>query len=155
MTLVTSFNILVICTANICRSPAVCMMLQDALSTKNVKVSSAGILALNGNKAADTMRKLLVERGLHQIEDHRSQALMPHHLSQADLIFCMEHEHVARVLQMNPVLKGKVKLMGHFENQSEVSDPYGHAEPVYEQSIEQMQRLTTQWVDKMQQMGLV
>jgi protein-tyrosine phosphatase len=67
----------------------------------------------------------------------------------------MEHEHVARVLQMNPVLKGKVKLMGHFENQSEVSDPYGHDEPVYIQSIEQMQRLTTQWVDKMQQMGLV
>ena len=151
----TSFNILVICTANICRSPVVAMLLQDALANKNVKVSSAGTLALNGNKAADTMRKLLVERELHRIEDHRSQALMPHHLSQADLIFCMEHEHVARVLQMNPVLKGKVKLMGHFENQSEVSDPYGHDEPVYEQSIEQMQRLTTQWVDKMQQMGLV
>jgi len=131
------------------------MLLQESLANKSVKVSSAGTLALNGNKAEDTMRKLLVERGLHQIEDHRSQALMPHHLSQADLIFCMEHEHVARVLQMNPVLKGKVKLMGHFENKSEVSDPYGHDEPVYIQSIEQMQRLTTQWVDKMQQMGLV
>jgi protein-tyrosine phosphatase len=153
--LATSFNILVICTANICRSPAVAVLLQDALANKNVKVSSAGTLALNGNKAADTMRKLLVERGLHQIEDHRSQALMPHHLSQADLIFCMEHEHVARVLQMNPVLKGKVKLMGHFENQSEVSDPYGQPQHVYEQSIDQMQRLTTQWVEKMQQMGLV
>jgi protein-tyrosine phosphatase len=153
--LATSFNILVICTANICRSPAVAMLLQDALANKNVKVSSAGTLALNGNKAVDVMRKLLVERGLHQIEDHRSQALMPHHLSQADLIFCMDHEHVARVLQMNPVLKGKVKLMGHFENKSEVSDPYGHDELVYIQSIEQMQRLTTQWVDKMQQMGLV
>ncbi len=151
----TSFNILVICTANICRSPAVAILLQDALANKNVKVSSAGTLALNGNNAADTMRKLLVERGLHQIEDHRSQALMPHHLSQADLIFCMEHEHVARVLQMNPVLKGKVKLMSHFENQSEVSDPYGQPQHVYEQSIDQMQRLTTQWVEKMQQMGLV
>jgi len=153
--LATSFNILVICTANICRSPAVAMLLQESLANKSVKVSSAGTLALNGNKAEDTMRKLLVERGLHQIEDHRSQALMPHHLSQADLIFCMEHEHVARVLQMNPVLKGKVKLMGHFENQSEVSDPYRQPQHVYEQSIDQMQRLTTQWVEKMQQMGLV
>jgi protein-tyrosine phosphatase len=53
------------------------------------------------------------------------------------------------------VLKGKVKLMGHFENQSEVSDPSGHPQHVYEQSIDQMQRLTTQWADKMQQMGLV
>jgi len=131
------------------------MLLQESLANKSVKVSSAGTLALNGNKAEDTMRKLLVERGLHQIEDHRSQALMPHHLSQADLIFCMEHEHVARVLQMNPVLKGKVKLMGHFENQSEVSDPYRQPQHVYEQSIDQMQRLTTQWVEKMQQMGLV
>jgi protein-tyrosine phosphatase len=130
---------MVICTANICRSPAASVFLQEALL----------------NKADQTIRKLMLERGFNLIESHRSQALMPHHLAQADLVLCMERDHLLRVQHMNPVLSGKAHLLGHFDDQAEVSDPIGKAQAVYDASLDQMQRLATTWAQKMQQMGFV
>jgi len=147
------FNVMVICTANICRSPAASVFLQEALLNKAVKVTSAGTLALVGNPADQTIRKLMLERGFNQIESHRSQALMPHHLTQADLVLCMERDHLLRVQHMNPVLSGKAHLLGHFDDQAEVSDPIGQAQVVFDASLDQMQRLATTWAQKMQQMG--
>ena len=151
----SGFNVLVICTANICRSPAASVFLQEALLKTSAKVTSAGTLALDGNPADQTIRKLMLERGFNQIETHRSQALMPHHLSKADLVLCMERDHLLRVQHMNPVLSGKVRLLGHFEDQTEVSDPIGQAQVVYDTSLDQMQRLAAIWAKKMQQMGFV
>lgn len=151
----SDFNVLVICTANICRSPAASVFLQEALLNKAAKVTSAGTLALDGNPADQTIRQLMLERGFNQIDAHRSQALMPHHLSKADLVLCMERDHLLRVQHMNPLLSGKVRLLGHFEDQTEVSDPIGQSQAVYVASLDQMQRLATTWANKMQQMGFV
>lgn len=153
----SSLNLLVVCTANVCRSPAAAIFLQDALSTSTqaVKVTSAGTLALNGNQAVQTIRKLMIERGYNQIESHRSQALMPHHLTQADLVFCMESEHISVVQRMKPLLSGKVYLLGHFEKRTEVADPIGQVEPIYDESLNQMQRFAKIWAQKMQKMGFI
>ena len=149
------FKILVVCTANICRSPAAQHFLLESLRGKQVKVESAGTLALDGNFADATIQSLMLERGFQDISQHRSRALMPSHLAQADLVLCMERDHMARVQRLNPLSVNKTRLFGHWENQAEVDDPVGRSEQTYARSLDDMQRLASQWVEKMSMMGMV
>jgi len=149
------FKILVVCTANICRSPAAQYFLLDSLKGKQVKVESVGTLALDGNFADSTIQSLMIDRGFEGITQHRSRALMPSHLTQSDLVLCMERDHMARVQRLNPLSMNKTRLLGHWENQTEVDDPVGRSEKTYARSLDQMQRLAAQWVEKMSMMGMV
>jgi protein-tyrosine phosphatase len=149
------FKILVVCTANICRSPAAQYFLRRALEGKQVKVESAGTLALDGNAADPTIQALMLERGFEAITEHRSRALMPSHLTQYDLVLCMERDHMARVQKLNPLGMNRTRLFGHWENRAEVDDPVGRSRQTYIRSLDDMQRLTDQWVEKMSMMGMV
>lgn len=149
------FKILVVCTANICRSPAAQQFLIESLRGKQVKVESAGTLALDGNHADATIQSLMIARGFESITQHRSWALMPSHLAQADLVLCMERDHMARVQRINPLSVNKTRLFGHWENQAEVDDPVGRSENTYARSLDEMERLTGQWVEKMSMMGMI
>lgn len=149
------FKILVVCTANICRSPAGQHFLRQQLAGKNVLIESAGTLAIDGNQADPTIRALMIERGFPDIESHRSRALMPSHLTQYDLVLCMERDHLSRVQKLSPFASNKTRLFGHWDGQSEVDDPVGRSEQTYSRSLDIMQRLSEQWVDKMLMMGMV
>jgi len=149
------FKILVVCTANICRSPAAQHFLLESLQGKQVKVESVGTLAIDGNFADSTIQSLMIDRGFEEITQHRSRALMPSHLTQSDLVLCMERDHMARVQRLNPLSVNKTRLFGHWENQTEVDDPVGRSEKTYARSLDQMQRLAAQWVEKMSMMGMV
>jgi protein-tyrosine phosphatase len=149
------FKILVVCTANICRSPAAQQFLIESLRGKQVKVESAGTLALDGNYADATIQALMIARGFESITQHRSRALMPSHLAQADLVLCMERDHMVRVQRLNPLSVNKTRLFGHWENQAEVDDPVGRSEQTYARALDEMERLTSQWADKMSMMGMV
>ena len=149
------FKILVVCTANICRSPAAQHFLLQSLKGKQVTVTSAGTLALDGNAADPTIQTLMLERAFDGITEHRSRALMPSHLTQADLVLCMSRDHMTRVQKLNPLSMNKTRLLGHWENQAEVDDPVGRSTQTYARSLDEMQRLTDQWVEKMSMMGMV
>lgn len=149
------FKILVVCTANICRSPAGQQFLRQRLAGKDVVIDSAGTLALDGNLADSTIRQMMVERGHPEIESHRSRALMPSHLSQYDLVLCMERDHVERVQRLSPYASNKTRLFGQWEGQADVEDPIGRSEKTYARSLDIMDAMADQWVDKMLMMGMV
>lgn len=149
------FKILVVCTANICRSPAAQQLLASALSEKQVLVESVGTLALNGNFVDATIQSLMIDRGFEAIKHHRSRALMPSHFTWADLVLCMERDHMAQVQRLNPLGMNKTRLFGQWENQVEVDDPVGRSKQTYARCLDQMARLTDQWVEKMSMMGMV
>jgi protein-tyrosine phosphatase len=149
------FKILVVCTANICRSPAGQQFLSQRLAGKDVLVESAGTLAIDGNHADATIRDMMLERGYADIKNHRSRALMPSHLGQHDLVLCMEHDHMSRVQRLSPYASNKMRLFGHWEGQSEVDDPVGRSEQTYARSLDLMQAMADQWVEKMLMMGMV
>ena len=148
------YRILVICTANICRSPVGQVFLEHLLKDQKVKVDSAGTLALNGNAADTTMQELLIERGYPNITTHRSQALMPSLIQKYDLLLCMTDEHRNQVTKMSPIATGKVKLFGHWDQQAQVSDPIGGPRVEYEASVEQIEKLSKLWADKLIQLGV-
>ena len=150
-----AFRVLVVCTANVCRSPAAQRFLQKQLLPYGAVVESAGTMAIDGNAADDTIARLMLERGYEDIVQHRSRALMPSHTNKYQLILCMEREHLARVQALNPSILGRAKLMGHWEGQSEVDDPIGRSVSTYEKSLDRMEILAQQWAIKMREMGFV
>lgn len=150
-----TFRVLVICTANICRSPVAQVLLQKALHDYNVLVESAGTRAVEGHPADASMIELMLERGHSEILQHRSRALLPSHTSRYQLLLCMERDHLATVQSLNPAVLGRARLFGQWDGQSEVDDPIGRSAETYQRSVDRMTVLTGQWAKKMIEMGFV
>ena len=152
-----SSQILVICTANICRSPVAEVFLRRLLGEKGLQIQSAGTRAVDGNHADPTMQTLMNARFPEmsdQLYHHSSQALTVEHLSQADLILGMEPAHLDWVNQRHPIALGKTKLLSHWSNRQAIDDPVGQSEPTYLQSFEQNWSECQLWSEKIPQLGL-
>ena len=148
------FNILVVCTANICRSPAAESFLRLALKDAPVNVHSAGTLAIDGNPADAMIQALMHERGHQNLPKHRSKALLPSHISKYQLILCMENSHLAYVQKTNMSSVGKTMLLGHWSNAQEVADPIGQARANYEQALVTIENFSAQWAKKIIDLGM-
>ncbi len=150
----TVFSILVVCTANICRSPAGQAMLTAQLAGHNARVESAGTRALDGHTVDTTIATLMRRRGMNAMEQHRSRPIMPTMLARYDQILCMEEQHVQQVLAMYPAGRGKVRLLGHWSAQ-QIADPIGQSEAVYAAALDQIERCAGQWAQKLIEMGMM
>lgn len=149
-----TFRIMTVCTANICRSPVAQIFLSHFLHHLPVEVHSAGTLAITGNYADQTMQTLLRDKGYSHIDGHRSQALMPSLISKYDLLLCMEDTHLNWITQRSPIATAKVKLLGHWDNKRQVSDPIGQERSEYERSVEEIEHLSAQWAKKLIDLGV-
>jgi protein-tyrosine-phosphatase len=90
-------DVLLVCTANQCRSPMAEVLLRDLIATHGLqaRVISAGLYP-SGNPATDDAIRVMAERGL-DLQAHRSRQLEPSILTAADLIVTMTREHVREV----------------------------------------------------------
>jgi protein-tyrosine phosphatase len=97
-------RILVVCTANICRSPSVQRLLVDALAEDaacaGIEVRSAGTLAIAGAPGC-TLAPALAGRA----EDHRSTPLTADLVDWADLILTAARDHRSAVVTMVPAAR--------------------------------------------------
>ena len=109
---------------------------------------------MSGNSADLTMQSLLEQKGYSALAEHRSQALMPSLLAKYDLLLCMEKEHLEWVVQRNPIATAKAKLLGHWDRSKEVLDPIGRDLSVYTTSVEEIERLSKQWANKLISLGV-
>ena len=132
-------HILIICTANICRSPMAAGLLQHFLAGQgeplnSLRVVSAGIAARRGDPVSDnaafTMKKVGID-----LKNHISQPLTQGLLDDALIVLCMTESHRAMVqLQFDPVPK-HLYLFRQFLSSPvdpEVDDPYGGPLSLYE-----------------------
>ncbi len=88
-------NILIVCTANICRSPVVEALLADRLEKEGYldwQVASAGTWAMEGHRASHFSVEVLDEHGL-DISGHRSSPVSLEVLDWADLVLCLASGH--------------------------------------------------------------
>ena len=152
------FGVLMVCTANICRSPVAQVLMSQCLQGKSATVHSAGTRAIDGHGADPMMQELLAQAQpielSQEIAGHRSRALMPSMIARYDLILCMEQEHLDWVCKIQPLATGKAKLLGHWNGGQEIADPIGGPEDAYKQAIAEIEINVEQWSNKIIQLGL-
>ncbi len=138
-------NIIVVCTANICRSPMAAALLQHALAAqpeplRSLKVISAGVAARAGDTVSENSVIALKKVGL-DIAKHTSRPLTQEMLDEAFLVLGMTESHRAMIqLQAEPPPK-RIHLFREFMPQrgdKEIGDPYGGPIRLYESVRDEM-----------------
>lgn len=147
-------RILVICTANICRSPMGELFLWRALASHEVLVDSAGIHGQHGMPADATVAKLLRDDGLMQIDEHKSKPVVSGMSGQYDLYLCMEKHHMSDLKAMIPSATGRIYLFSHWQNQ-EILDPVNQPEVEYRKAFDAIQQAANAWPSKLQALGFL
>ncbi|MUK02269.1 low molecular weight phosphatase family protein [Vibrio cholerae] len=98
------FQILTVCTGNICRSPMAQLLLQDgfdALSPDQFLLSSAGTRALAGHSAEKHIADALAQEEI-DASGFRAKQIHSSMLKEADLILAMSREHRSRIVELYP-----------------------------------------------------
>jgi protein-tyrosine phosphatase len=116
-------KILVVCVGNICRSPTAELLLRNALATSSITVASAGLAARVGEAMEPAARQILEDRG-HNAEAFKARQITQDIVNESDLILVMEKEHVTQVLKIASHARGKVFLLGKWQSEREIQDPY-------------------------------
>ncbi|WP_158783548.1 protein tyrosine phosphatase [Pantoea sp. BAV 3049] len=137
-------SILVVCVGNICRSPTGERMLKTALPGKDI--ASAGLSAVVDHAADDTASSVASEHGL-SLEGHIARQLTSGMCRDYDLLLVMEKKHVDLVNRINPSVRGKTMLFGHWLNQQEIADPYKKSRDAYEATYGLLENAAQKWVN--------
>jgi protein-tyrosine phosphatase len=124
--------IVVICTANVCRSPMAEKLLQHALAAEGepldqLQVVSAGVAAGYGDPASENSVAALKKVKL-DIADHKSQPLTDELIDRAFAIFGMTDSHLDALRHYHKNIPGRVHLLRGFMDESEgrqIPDPIG------------------------------
>lgn len=121
-------HILIICTANICRSPVAEGLLRDRLAKRGLEdwtVSSAGTWAMQKRGASENSVIVARDYGL-DISDHMARMVEEQYLREADLVLCMEAGHAEALRAEFPEQAHKVFMITEMSGQVySVYDPFG------------------------------
>lgn len=105
-------RILVVCTANVCRSPMAAHFLTAAAAEAGleVEVTSSGFL-LGDQSASDEVLTVMRERGV-DLSSHRSRLSTPAMVADADLVLTMERRHARDLVLMAPEHSRRIHTLG-------------------------------------------
>ena len=134
-------HILIICTANICRSPVAEALLRDRLEMQEYEgytVSSAGTWADGGQRASTYGVEIMAEQDL-DISGHRSQVVDKAQLLKSDLVLCMESGHAEALRAEFPDQAEKIHMLTEMLHMRySISDPYGGPRENYERMVDEL-----------------
>ncbi|MDH0749613.1 low molecular weight phosphotyrosine protein phosphatase [Pseudomonas sp. GD03842] len=142
-------NVLVVCVGNICRSPMAEAMFRQRVLNDRITVSSAGTHAMLSSTMDPLARAVLHVNGV-EAHRHRSRQIDRQMLHEADLILLMEHRQAQSVLKLAPEVRGKTFLIGKWQQDMEIADPYRRPKLAFEQTYELLSRCVDDWLPYLQ-----
>ena len=146
-----AFHVLIVCTANICRSPLAHGYLDKLLGergARGVDVRSAGTSFAGGYPASHNSRLVALSNGF-DIDAHSSTRIDAELCDWADDILVMSERHRLEIEMFFPgEAEEKVKLLGKFDPHyrsgrspsAEIEDPVGAEIEQYERVFRQIKR---------------
>ncbi len=125
-------DVLLLCTANQCRSPMAEALLRHRLVgvAADVHVTSAGLLA-GGASATDHARATMAARDL-DLSGHKSRRVDETMIAGADLIVAMSREHVREVAVLSPDALARTFTLKELIRASDAAGPRRLGEDVAE-----------------------
>jgi protein-tyrosine phosphatase len=138
--------ILVICTANICRSPLGERLLRHRLPHKTI--ASAGMVARAG-QSVDPDVKRVADRHKLSLDGHQSQQFTAALSAQYDLILVMEKLHLKHIAHIAPEARSKSMLLGYWFNQMEIPDPWHQSDEAFNHVFQLINQSCQAWVSKL------
>ncbi|WP_341317181.1 low molecular weight protein-tyrosine-phosphatase [Paraburkholderia sp. IMGN_8] len=139
-------SLLVVCHANICRSPMAEVLLRKYLP--QVTVASAGIQALVGYPAASHAFEVAAAQGF-DLASHRARNLDAAQCTRADLILVMEDVQRRYVETRYPFTRGRVFCLGITNGRpADIPDPYGGQRSAFEQCMTRLEHSVTAWRER-------
>ena len=137
-------EILVLCTGNICRSPIAEALFVRELSPRGIRVSSAGLGALEGYPADPMALRVCADIGI-DLTPHRARQVKREHLAGADLVFVMEASQRFRIMEAYPFATGKTFLL----DQTDIEDPYRLPAEAFLKARDQISQAVQKWVPRL------
>ena len=139
-------NIMMVCVGNICRSPIAEALLKHQQPQLNVY--SSGIGALVGKPADPKSVSLMANKNI-DLSQHCAQQINALLVSNADLILTMEQGHIDTIQAKFPEARGKVHLIGKWNDNQEVPDPYKKTDTAFIAAAELIEAGIKQWQKKL------
>jgi protein-tyrosine phosphatase len=148
-----SYMIVLVCTGNTCRSPMAEALLKHRLADRlgckaidledrGIVVTSAGISAAPGGRAAAEAIATLHDRGI-DLASHESQPLSDRVVRFADVILTMTRGHREAILEQWPEAEPRVKLISR--GRGDVPDPIGGPLEQYRRCADQLDAYLQDW----------
>ena len=141
-------KVLIVCIGNICRSPTAETLLRDALANSSIEVRSAGLGALQEHPIEKMAQTLLEENG-HRPAHHAARQVTPDIANESDLVLVMEKRHIQGVLKFAPQARGKVFLLGKWQGDREIGDPYRLGKPAFAHAYALIEEAVQAWAQRL------
>lgn len=138
--------ILTVCTGNICRSPIAAFALAAELA--ELEIASAGLGALVGNDVDPDTKTAAQMQGL-AVPMHSAQQCTQELVLNAKAILVMENHHRREITKRWPFASGKTFLLGHFEGQKKIPDPYRMGVAAHMHAVSLILESTKIWAPKL------
>lgn len=120
-------RVLVVCEGNVCRSPAAEVLLRSALGAgAGIEVASAGLGARVGAPVDESVRRLLLGRGVPA--DGRARQLTPDLVRAADVVLTMTAAQRGAVVSRVPAAVRRVFVLRELAALARLADPMDRPE---------------------------
>ncbi len=120
------YNLLFVCTANICRSPMAEGFAPVLGKEHNLKIQarSGGTMNLKGHPPASNAIKTMKKEGI-DISSLRSSGVAASDIEWADYVLTMEPKHAAKLREAFGEAEQKILILANFGGKMEIEDPVG------------------------------
>jgi protein-tyrosine-phosphatase len=145
-------SIVLVCTANQCRSPMAMALLRKRLGDLDLEeawvVDSAGTWGFDEFPATDNAILAMQERGL-ELEDHRSRQVTEEMLRDYDLVLTMTRDHQEAMHTEFPHYAERVFLLSEMVGERfDIPDPIGMLLEAYRETADLLDQILCDGMDR-------